>query len=85
MRDDGVHVQAKARVAGVSQFFKHHALMGKRSTRSAVFVGDIGQQNTEFASLVPDCAIDVLLLFPGLLMRGDFGGDEAPHGIAETL
>ena len=51
--------------------------------RAAIFLGQCHTQKTVLAGLVPHGTIHVALLFPGLVVRRDFLGDEALEALTK--
>ena len=71
MRDDrAVHGRAPRAVdRGADLLLGQHRLVGERPAAAAVLLGIDGHEQADLAGLVPDLAVDVLLLGPPLLVR----------------
>ena len=77
--------KAGARGAGVTQFLGEYGIVLVVRAGAAEFLGRVGAQEARGAGFQPDFAADHAGLFPRAVVRGDFGFDEAPHGVAIHL
>ena len=82
MSDDAVHSGSEVHAA-VGQLFEHHGLMREGAAAPAVFLGDVGEEQTGLAGLGPGFAVDAMLLSPARLVRDEFLLHEAARGLAE--
>ncbi|MNN74348.1 hypothetical protein D3C81_1905390 [compost metagenome] len=85
MRDDVVHLHAEAPVTDRRLLLEEHRQVGEGAAAAAVFLGHVQGQQAEFAGLVPEVAVDVVLLVPALQVRLDFLDEEAAHVVAEEF
>ncbi|MCY1440619.1 hypothetical protein D9M71_569030 [compost metagenome] len=85
VRGDVVHLDAEAPVAYRRLLLEEHRQVGEVAAAAAVFLGHVQRQQAQLAGLVPELAVDVVLLVPALQVRLDFLGEEAPHVVAEEL